>query len=68
MEELVTNSIVTGDINNLFDLINEASAEITVMQLELNDMNDIINSQKENFKFERWARQTSVKLYDELKY
>lgn len=53
IEELIQKSIVTNDVNKLFEVINEATAEIAVMRLELTDMTEKLTNQKETYKYER---------------
>ena len=54
IEELIAKSIVTNDVNRLFDVINEASAEIAVMRLELTDIDEKLKSQRETYAYERY--------------
>ena len=55
IEELIAKSIVTNDVNRLFDVINEASAEIAVMRLELTDIDEKLIAQRETYAYERLA-------------
>ena len=55
IEELIAKSIVTNDVNRLFDVINEASAEIAVMRLELTDIDEKLKSQRETYAYERYS-------------
>ena len=54
IEELIAKSIVTNDVNRLFDVINEASAEIAVMRLELTDIDEKLIAQRETYAYERY--------------
>ena len=61
VEELIQKSIVTNEVNKLFEVINEATAEIAVMRLELNDMTEKLQSQKDTYKYERLAKTSPKK-------
>ena len=62
IEELIAKSIVTNDVNRLFDVINEASAEIAVMRLELTDIDEKLIAQRETYAYERLASTLIKKL------